>query len=236
MNKDVEPAPVDEDPCRHTEDEQAHEGWMQSKNAARLGLLAELEFSRRRELSARHELQQARDDTARARKTYEGILDDAKQRSLIQIEIERAENDHLKRSIADLEAAARKAQEAFTLGQAELSAVNTELILKLSELEAVQGTLEATVQSLEKEASSANRTMLKKEAFGRDKARRLDSAMKVLAQERSRLQSLENSSALRIGRLITTSLRNPGAAIALFWRLPKLIFVESRNNTGGTLR
>ena len=83
---------------------------------------------------------------------------------------------------------------------------------------------------------SVNRTLLKKEAFGRDKARRLDNALRVSAQERSRVKSLEESSSLRIGRLITSSLKNPWAVIALAWRLPKLIFVESRNNTGGTSR
>lgn len=236
MNNDVEPASVDSGPGRHTDDEHARGVGLQGRNGARLGLLAELEFSRQRELSARQEMQQVRDDSARAKKTYEGLLNDARQRSLIEIEIERAEKDHLKRSIADLETAARKAQEAFKLGQEELSAVNTELLLKLSDLETARGNLEATVLSLQKEVVSVNRTLLKKEAFGRDKARRLDNALSVLAQERSRLQRLEDSSALRIGRLITTSLRNPGAAIALVWRLPQMIFLESKNNTGGTSR
>ncbi|WP_427007071.1 hypothetical protein [Pseudarthrobacter sp. H2] len=201
-----------------------------------LALMAQLELSKQRETKARKELQQVRADNARVRNSFEGLLDDAEKRSRIQVGIQVAEQDHLHRIITDLEASSLKAKTAFGLEQKEYSALNTRLLLQVAELEATEGNLKAEVLRLKNEIASYSRTMVNKETFGRDKARRLDTALGILTQERSKIRSLQESSSMRIGRLITSSLKNPWAAVALLWRLPRMIVVETKKNIGGTAK
>lgn len=201
---------------------------------AELALKVQLELSQQREVKARKELEQVRADSARAKSSFEGLLDDADKRSRIQLEIHAAEQDHLQRTITDLEAGSIEAKTTFELQQEEYSALNTMLMLKVAELEAAEGNLQAEVRRLKNEIASYSRTLIKKEAFGRDKARRLNTALEILAQERSKIQSLQESSSMRIGRLITSSLKNPWATLALIWRLPRTIITEAKKNTGET--
>ncbi|MDJ0351341.1 hypothetical protein [Pseudarthrobacter sp. PH31-O2] len=201
---------------------------------AERALLAQLELSKRRELKTRKELERVRSDTARVKDTFDGFRDDVEKRSRIRREIHGAERDHLQRMVADLETRSLEVKAAFEHRQEEYSSLNSSLLLRIAELEAAEGKLEGDVMRLKNEVASYSRTMVKKEAYGRDKARRLDTALDVIAQERSKITNLQESSSMRIGRLITSSLKNPSAAFALIWRLPRMIYLETKKNIGET--
>jgi hypothetical protein len=199
-------------------------------------LLAQLELAKQRESQAREELQQVRAAGARVKSSFEARLEDAGNRSSIQLVIHGAEQDHLQRIIADLESRSMKAKATFEQQQEECSASNTKLLLQVAELEVTKGNLQIEFSRLKNEVASHCRTIANKETFGRDKARRLDTALGVLAQERSTIKSLQESSSMRIGRLITSSLKSPSTAFALLWRLPSLVYQETKKNTGETVR
>ena len=204
------------------------------RTGAERALLAQLELSKQREAKARRELGQVRADGAMVKDSFESFRDDVEKRYSIQLEIHGAEQDHLRRIITDLETRSLEAKAAFEHRQEEYSTLNTSLLLKVAELEATEGKLELEVARLKNEIASYSRTMVKKEAYGRDKARRLDTALGVIAQERSKITNLQESSSMRIGRLITSSLKTPSAAFALIWRLPRMIYLETRKNIGET--
>lgn len=197
-------------------------------------LLAQLELSNQREAKTRRELEQVRADGVRVKDSFENFRDDVEKRSSIRLEIHGAEQDHLRRIITEHETRFLEAKAAFERQQEEYSALNTSLLLKVAELETTEGKLDVEVTRLKNEIAAYSRTMVKREAYGRDKARRLDSALAVIAQERSKITNLQESSSMRIGRLITSSLRNPSAAFALIWRLPRMIYLETRKNIGET--
>jgi len=201
---------------------------------AEQALLAQLELSKRRETKAREELEHVRADNARVKDAFENFREDAEKRLSIQLQIHSAEQDHLQRTISAIEASSLKAKASFEQQQDEYSILSTRLLLKVAELEETERNLEADVFRLKKEIASCSRTMVKKETFGRDKARRLDTALAVLAQERSKITNLQESSSMRIGRLITSSLKNPSSAFALIWRLPRMILLETKKKTGET--
>jgi hypothetical protein len=199
-----------------------------------LALVTQLELSRHREAKARTELQQVRADSARVTEYFEVLLDDVEKRLRIQVEIKTAEQDHLERIVADLEASSIKAKSSLELQREEYSAHHRRLLLQIAELEATEGILRSEQLVLKNEIDSYSRTLIKKESYGRDKARRLDTALNVLAQERSKIRSLQESSSMKIGRLITRSLKNPASAFALIWRLPRLIYLETKMTTWET--
>jgi hypothetical protein len=236
MKNDVELDSVDQDPDQRTDYDRSSAVCEPGGVGAQRALLAQLELFKQREVRARQELQRVRDDSTRAAKVHQVLLDDAEKRSLIQLEVQLAEQDHLQRTIKNLEEAAGQAQETAERREEEYSSLNTALLLEVSDLEATRTRLEAKVLGLESDLLSCRRTMARKESYGRDKARRLDNALKALAQERLARKSLQESSSMGIGRLITTSLRNPWAAVALVWRLPKMVFAEARNNNGGRFK
>jgi hypothetical protein len=234
MKNDVELDSMDQDPDQRTDHDRSSAVCEQGHTGAQRALLGQLELFKQREVRTRQELQRVRDDSTRAAKVHRALLDDAEKRSIIQLEIQLAEQDHLQRTIRNLEEAAGKAQQSAERREEEYSSLNTALLIKVSDLEATRVRLEATVLRLEKDLASCRRTMARKESYGRDKARRLDNALKVLAQERTTRKSLQESSSMKIGRLVTSALKHPWAAVALVWRLPKMIFAEARNNNGGT--
>lgn len=195
-------------------------------------LLAQLELSKLREMKARKELQYVRADNVRIKDTFEAFRDDEEKRSNIQLAIHGAEQDHLQRIILDLETISLTAKATSDRQQEEYSTLNTRLLLKVAELEAAEGRLEVEILRLKNETASYSRTLVRKESFGRDKARRLDTALAVLANERSKISNLQQSSSMRIGRLITSSLKHPLSAFALMWRLPRMIYQETQTISG----
>jgi hypothetical protein len=201
---------------------------------AEQALLAQLELFKHRETNARTELARVRADAARVRASFEGFRDDVAKRASIQLEIHGAEQDHLRRIISDLETSSLKAETIHEQQLEESSALNTRMLLRVADLEASEEKLEAQIVRMKSEIASYSKTMVKKETFGRDKARRLDTALTILAQERSKITSLQESSSMRIGRLITSSLKKPRSAFALIWRLPRMIYLETKKNTGET--
>lgn len=201
-------------------------------SGAELALLTQLAHSKQREAKTLKELQHVRADSARVKESYEALIDDVEKRLRIQVEIQGAEQDQLKRIVVDLEASSVMAKASFELQREEYSAIHTRLLLQVADLEATEGNLKAEYLRLKNEMASYSRTMVKKESYGRDKARRLNTALEVLAQERSKITSLQESSSMKIGRLITYSLKNPAMAFALIWRLPRLIYLETRKTTG----
>lgn len=115
---------------------------------------------------------------------------------------------------------------------AELSQANTRLVDRIAALDVTQKTMSTEMLELRRELAAGSRLLAKREAYGHDKARRLETALQVLREERSKMRSLQESSSLAIGRLVTKSCRNPWSALALIWRLPKGIAVEYKKHAG----
>lgn len=139
-------------------------------------------------------------------RSYELHIDDLRKRAVIQQEIHAAEIDRLESE-----------RNEFKERAESLELANRALI---HEVEASKYALAASQKRLQK-----------KEAYGRDKQRRLDNAMKVLAEERSINCRLRESSSMKIGRLMTTSLSNPWTALALLWRVPQMLLTENSKRT-----
>lgn len=237
MQNDNDLDSVDQEQNQHRDGDQTIVDVSTSRlTGAERALIARLELSKQRESKAREELRRVRADSERSKKSFEALLDDAEKRSLIKLEIQRAEQDHLQLIITVLEDASRKAKAASELERDEYADLSTRLSLRIAELETTAGILESEVLRLKNQLVSHSRTLTKKETFGRDKARRLDAALEVLGQERTKIKSLEESSSMKIGRLITSSLKSPWDALSLLWRLPKMIFVETKLNGEGTAR
>lgn len=206
-----------------------------------------------REKNAREELRKVRDHQLYMKRSHALLIEDLEKRGLLEREIDGAERDRLQRNIAELEAAVLKSDaalqcqltkfsefESATLKAradvdrelTNLSALNSNLLSQIANLNAAESGLKAETSDLQRKLATCRGTLTKREAYGRDKARRLDTAMQLLSQERSHVRSLQSSSSMKIGRLITRSLRRPWSAVALMWRLPKMIVVEYWNARG----
>lgn len=225
----------------------------QESNALIAAYASRLANAELREKNAREELRKVRDHQFYSKRSQALLIDDLEKRSLVEREINGAERDRLQRRVAELEAAVLDSDaelqgelrkfsefESATLKARSdlegeltiLSELNRNLLSQIAGLNAAESGLKAETSELQKKLATCRGTLAKREAYGRDKARRLDTAMQRLNQERSRVRSLQSSSSMKIGRLITRSLRRPGSAAALIWRLPKMIVVEYWNARG----
>jgi chromosome segregation ATPase len=173
------------------------------------------------------ELQETETDRRLNPASYELHLDDLRKRVRVATEIHRAELDLLEYERNEIRAKAAADTARLESNISKLSAENRALRDRADALELSKMTLTNEVQTLKRALDSSQAHLKRKDAYGRDKARRLDNAMKVLDSERSINRHLQASISMKLGRLITTSLRNPWTAFALLWRIPQVISTEN---------